>query len=100
MMPYRLPDNYHTGYQQPYVQYHDMRTQHPTSAYANVRSGNNTPQSPSAAGISAEDGHKPSLPSISNLLGIADGERGSQTAHESRKCSSASSILVLALKLQ
>lgn len=37
------------------------------------------PQQP-AASIITEDGFRPSLPSISNLLGIADGERGSQEA--------------------
>ena len=33
-----------------------------------------------ATSIITEDGFRPSLPSISNLLGIADGERGSQDA--------------------
>jgi hypothetical protein len=57
----------------PYASY-----QHATQAQQYIQPQAKSPQP--ATSIITEDGFRPSLPSISNLLGIADGERGSQDA--------------------
>ncbi|PNS14133.1 hypothetical protein CAC42_6646 [Sphaceloma murrayae] len=94
MMPVQ---NYNPSLQ--YAQYHDMRT--PISAtamnssmmnssrqaeYHNYHPSQHTPSDspPTHVPTPPEDPNKPSLPSISNLLGIADGEKSSQASSESR----------------
>lgn len=58
--------------------------QHATEAQQYVQPQSKSPHP--ATSIITEDGFRPSLPSISNLLGIADGERGTQ---DSGKCEKA-----------
>ncbi|CAD0094997.1 unnamed protein product, partial [Aureobasidium vineae] len=76
-----------------YSQYHESRSQtshpvsvHPamTSQYQEVRRAGQrqAPQQSSAVPTSQDDVNKPSLPSISNLLGIADGDRASVPSQE------------------
>ena len=81
-----------------FTQYHESRSQtshpgsvHPVMAgqYQDARRAGqrSTQQQPSTTTVAtsqaADDVNKPSLPSISNLLGIADGDRGSLTNQES-----------------
>jgi hypothetical protein len=82
-----------------YSQYHESRgqTSHPVSVhpaiasqYQDVRRAGQrqAPQQSSAASTAStlqDDMSKPSLPSISNLLGIADGDRASLPTQETGK---------------
>ena len=97
MMPYRLPESYDTAYQQPFAQYHELRTQQPhamphtatsharSTNYIHMQQNPTSSHSPKNDSSLLDEANKPSLPSISNLLGIADGDRGSQPTHESRR---------------
>ncbi|KAF2223509.1 hypothetical protein BDZ85DRAFT_110464 [Elsinoe ampelina] len=81
-----------------YAQYHDLRTPIATSAMNSTVMGHGrhtdyshyqqaqavAADSPTHVPTPPEDPNKPSLPSISNLLGIADGEKTSQSPSESR----------------
>ena len=105
MMSYPARDNFQT-YPQQYTMYHQTRAHQPqtdpaqslnVNPYANftrpsqpqpqpqeypsqpqMQSQQRSTQQPGSPG--SEDGFKPSLPSISNLLGIADGDRPGQDA--------------------
>ena len=95
MMAYPVRDSFQ-GYPQQYAMYQtrahqpqvDVAQSLTVNPYAHFQSAPETqqyiqPQAKSqqpATSIITEDGFRPSLPSISNLLGIADGERGSQDA--------------------
>ncbi|OQO02246.1 hypothetical protein B0A48_11800 [Cryoendolithus antarcticus] len=94
-----LPRDSYPGQGQQYPLYHDRMSQGqaeavtsiPTSQYNGYNQSQNVTAYPastrpqqSTPQIVSDDGHKMSLPSISNLLGIADGDRTSQDgrAHE------------------
>ncbi|PSK34318.1 hypothetical protein B9Z65_8644 [Elsinoe australis] len=94
MMPVQ---NYNPSLQ--YAQYHDLRTPLSTSAMSSSMIGAGrqheyaqyhqqqsatVEESPAHVPTPPEDPNKPSLPSISNLLGIADGDKSSQAPSESR----------------
>jgi hypothetical protein len=101
MMSYSVRDSFQ-GYPQQYAMYQtrahqpqvDVASSLTVNPYANFQSAPEAQQyiqpqaksHPPATSIITEDGFRPSLPSISNLLGIADGERGSQDAGTSSKC--------------
>ncbi|KAH0270580.1 hypothetical protein KCU91_g7960, partial [Aureobasidium melanogenum] len=94
-MPYRQ-HTFQPDFNPHYSQYQDSRSQtsHPVSVhsvmanqYQDVRRAGHreAPQQSSASSTvptSQDDVNKPSLPSISNLLGIADGDRSSQSSQE------------------
>ncbi|KAK8210278.1 hypothetical protein M8818_003445 [Zalaria obscura] len=89
MMPYRERDSYHLAHPQsnpayydprlanpyPTVATHNLPSQYTSSPHHEARASNTSPVSTRS---NSSDEHKPSLPSISNLLGIADGDRPSQ----------------------
>lgn len=86
-MPYQHRA-FQSGYNPHYAQYHDPRAQtsHPISAepsmtahygVESVRRSDRTANAITQNSHISDEANKPSLPSISNLLGIADGERTS-----------------------
>lgn len=93
MYPYRGQHDYTPHYVQQYAQYHDVRARQPFTATTQsnqtrpaeddrIARQNVSSHAQSVVPIVADD--KPSLPSISNLLGIADGERTLQAETPSR----------------
>ena len=93
-MPYQQHRTFQSGYHPHYAQYQDTRahTSHPVAPeptmpthYSNgsVRRNDSSVRTAAVQGShSIEEANRPSLPSISNLLGIADGDRSSQPTQE------------------
>lgn len=55
-------------------------------ALESARRSNYTSYPSVTAGAHSDEANKPSLPSISNLLGIADGDRGSERECKQEDC--------------
>ena len=108
MMPHRVSNNLtpnHHHQQHPST-HHAMRMQPDPAAsramhQAHIQHQQTSANSASSTTSSASpDGlHKPSLPSISNLLGIADGDRDAQSNDRSRMYSDSFVMMMLCLHL-
>jgi len=91
IMSYNMPQSYGSRYpSQQYPHYHDMRSFYPeASSYGNGHGQHATESGVASQAASGplDDPNKPSLPSISTLIGIADGgERGAAPGTERRMC--------------
>jgi len=108
MMPHRVSNNLtpNPHHQQHPSTHHAMRMQPDPAAsqamhQAHIQHQQTSANSASSTTSSASpDGlHKPSLPSISNLLGIADGDRDAQSNDRSRMYSDSFVVMMLCLHL-